>query len=509
MKRSWLAILLVLGSVLGLVLPCLAETDEPMKPHGGISSASAFDVRIHLVYRSHEPDHQVDAESDWVGVVEQIVDDACSWNGEMKVRANSRRVMTQRGDHVDTWSASAQGSDDQPMSLTFFEDGTYEFGFGYADVPGTQTLSCTAGTCECDPEVQETYSQELNIRLPLPRTGTSLAGSQTFDSSWNNRSTSPIPATTRFTVTWSFAPVGQRPQLKAVPKVASSVTRGEPVTLDGTASTGQIQDYKWTFSGGKAAPDGSKPNLAAELHGAKVQVVLLEGMQVKLTVSDGHKTDSKAVSVAVKPRTSFETKVSQVPGEKPWEVPAPMLGGARWFGGENVCAYDPPANFDAPTHVLHPQSEGYAVAQVSDEGPYKGYTYVSEWRIEVKREAYINKWVLENAPPILRTLSENFYQANVRLKTGVVAYLAAARKHEKMHTQLMERSIRAADPAKAAEKTYGKEEAYVRQQVDKKIDEAEKAASRASQDPLPKTWSGKLAVPTPDTGEWTLIDTDV
>ncbi len=502
----WPVRLVLLGALLAGVPPASARpSDEPMKPHGGISSVQAFDVRVQLKYRVRETSPKstrvVDAESDWSGVIRPIPDnDACEWTGEMHVRASARGQSVSRGSHTHTYSFSAEGDDEQPFGLVFYDDGTYRFGFGYADVPGRQTLQCSAGKCEADPEVTAFYSHPVEMRLPIPKGVTSLSGTKDVASSDSPDHT--------FTVTWSFTPAGQAPVLKAVPKVAASVRRGEPLTLDGSASTGKIRDYAWTFSGARAAPDGSMPDLSAVLHGRTVQVTLLDGMQVKLTVTDGVRSDSRTVSVAVTPRTGFETKTSHVAEEGRLIAPAPMSGRKGWEGGENVCAHDPPASLDEPVHILHPETGGYTVGRVSDRGPYAGFSWVTEWKVEARRQTLLNRWIVEDAPPILAGM-KSFYAANVELKTDVVAYLAAARRHERMHTTLVEKSIRAGDPAKVAEKTFGRDEARLRRDVDAKLKDAEKAAAQATRDPLPKIWTGKVAVPTPDTGKWVVVETDV
>lgn len=481
-------------------------TGEPMKAHGGLSSARAFDVHIQLRLETREnkptATHTLNATSTWSGVIQPIpgCEDSCEWVGDMQVRARAEGTHVYRGKHTDSYTFSAQGSDQQPMGLTFYEDDTFAFSLGYAQIPGTQSLACSEGKCQCDPDITAFYSQPLRVRLPIPRGAQALSATQTFKPP-------EFPHNT-FTVTWSFTPAGKAPELKAIPKVPGTATRGESITLDGSASTGRIQDYTWTFSGGKAAPDGSMPDLGVKLHGAQVQVVLLDGMQVTLTVTDAERSHAKTVPVNVLPRKAFETKVSHSATEGRLSAPAPMLGRKGWEGGENVCAFDPPATLDEPVHILHPQSEGYTVAEVSGEGPYAGFSYIAEWKIEVKRQSLINKWIAEDGPPILSGL-KSFYNANLDLKTQVVAYLAAARKHERTHTTLMERSIRANDPAKFAERTFGKDAGKVRRTIDDKLKDAERAAANASKDPLPKTWTGQVAVPTPDTGTWTLIETDV
>lgn len=155
--------------------------------------------------------------------------------------------------------------------MTFYDGRTYEFGFGYADVPGTQPLQCSKGTCTCDPDSKAFYSPPLTVRMPIPPGATPLSGTRDFTGD-----TSP---TDRFTVSWEFTPVGKA-RLKAIPTVAGNVQWGDPVTLDGSKSKGKIKGYKWSF--------------------------------------------------------------------------------------------DPPASLDEPVHVLHPQRDGYTVAQVSDKGPTPG-----------------------------------------------------------------------------------------------------------------------------------------
>ncbi len=154
----WKVPFVVLVSLLSGVPSASAQpSDEPMKPHGGISSVTAFDVRVHLKYRVRETSpkstHVVDAESDWSGVIPTIPEneDACEWTGQVNVRANVREQSVTRGSHTHTSSVAAQGTDEQNFHLTFYDDGTYEFGFGYAQVPGQQTLQCSAGKCKDGP----------------------------------------------------------------------------------------------------------------------------------------------------------------------------------------------------------------------------------------------------------------------------------------------------------------------------------------------------------------------
>ena len=396
------------------------------------------------------------------------------------------------GSHVRSVDASGKGESGPALGAVFLEGALMELGM-HRQSPGM--------------EVSGPPPEQVN-RFSVQGKGGNLSGKGGGSYSFSLKGKDGTSTGTyRLSYQFSMSATGERPKLKAVPSVVKSVQRGEPLTLDGSASTGSIEDYRWTFSGGSGAPDGARPNLQAELHGPVVQVTLLDGMQVTLTVTDGDKTDSRTAAVAVVPRPSFETKVSHVEEEGRLDAPSPRYG-RSWTGGENVCAFDPPTSLDEPVHILHPQHDGYTVAQVSDQGPYDGFSYVEKWSVEARRQTQLNKWIVQGAPPMFSYI-ESFYDANVRMGTDVVAYLGAARRHERMHTTFMERSIKASDPAKLAERSFGQSADWLRQRVDAELQRAEKAASAASKDPLPRIWSGKLAVYDAGTDRWIIIATDV
>lgn len=106
---------------------------------------------------------------------------------------------------------------------------------------------------------------------------------------------------------------------------------------------------------------------------------------------------------------------------------------------------------------------------------------------------------------------KNFYEANLELGTDVAAYLTAARKRERLHTDYMEKSIRADDPGKFAERQYGKNPGRLRQNIDDRLKLAEQAAHKAAKNPLPThleergNWPCRRATPK----KWKIILTDV
>lgn len=327
-------------------------------------------------------------------------------------------------------------------------------------------------------------------------------GKAEFAETWTS------PGGTQESIRWSF----HQDPLEAVPKVQGTVERGDKVKLDGAASRGRIRDYVWTFKPLGAGDEAPDP--AAEKKGASAEVVLLDSMEITLTVSNGQRSHKKSVQVTVTPRkalkTPFETAAEGVQSDslRPTyeRIDAPKPGDPPSFemrleGGENICAIDPPSG-DEPMHILHPDpekaaaNEQYLLAQVADPGgPWDGFSYLREWKLKIKRQSRLNKYILPDGPPSY-TGMKNFYQANLEHGHDVAGYLAAVRKHEQIHSDRMESSLKAQDPGEQAEKSYGKDESRLRERLDRKIKEAAKRIHDATRDPLnPEQWHGTLVVP--------------
>lgn len=327
-------------------------------------------------------------------------------------------------------------------------------------------------------------------------------GKAEFAETWTS------PGGTQESIRWSF----HQDPLEAVPKVQSTVERGAKVELDGAASRGRIRDYVWTFKSLGAGDEAPDP--AAEKKGATAEVVLLDSMEVTLTVSNGQRSHKKSVQVTVTPRkalkTPFETAAEGVQSDslRPTyeRIDAPKPGDPPTFemrleGGENICAIDPPSG-DEPMHILHPDpekaaaNEQYLLAQVADPGgPWDGFSYLREWKLKIKRQSRLNKYILPDGPPSY-TGMKNFYQANLEHGHDVAGYLAAVRKHEQIHSDRMESSLKAQDPGEEAEKSYSKDESRLRERLDRKIKDAAKRIHDATRDPLnPEQWHGTLVVP--------------
>lgn len=205
MKLHFFAILWVL---LGWVLPASAQSDETMKPHGGITSAKAFDVSIHMLYEERETGtysvYQRKATSDWTGMVRLPPTlDRCLWEGPLNVHADATEVFEDRANkHLNIWTAHGNGTDKQEVNFRFYADGTYGFSFGRCWVTGPPSnLQCERGTCQPNTNpANVTYCVPLTIRLPLPKGALSLSGSKSFPADSGSG---------KITLSWTFTPVGK------------------------------------------------------------------------------------------------------------------------------------------------------------------------------------------------------------------------------------------------------------------------------------------------------------
>lgn len=311
--------------------------------------------------------------------------------------------------------------------------------------------------------------------------------------------------------------------VRAVPGGPYTVVRGEPLTLDGSASEGENLTYEWTFAP-KDCPADAPGRGGAKLVGPTPKVTLLCSMNATLTVSNGIKSDRKTVAVIVSPR-DWTTPFNHVPEEGlvPPSGGRPVLegvsranpatGSVRMVGGQNVCELDP----DAKNHILHPlpsgdswQHAGYELRQVAEPGgPFDGYWFVSAYSMRIERQTLINRYILPNAAGFGDTKS--FYNANKEWGTDVDGYLAAIRAHEGTgpggHSGLMRQAKMRADPALTIETQVGASgEEALRTCVDDEIRRAELRICNAAKDPLPEIWRGRLVYLQIDTYQWIKMD---
>jgi hypothetical protein len=350
---------------------------------------------------------------------------------------------------------------------------------------------------------------------PLPKTGLIIKGSMTSN---NGQHVSADPALWK--TNWTIRPSGPEfdEPLKAIAGGPYSNERGQSLTLNGSKSTGKIRSYKWTF----APANANSPipfNAGAHKQGAMASVVLLAPVKATLTVSDGKKEDSDTVVLNVKAR-DFKTPFVHRESEKlhPRSIPPRMIKGRdlKYAGGENVCALDDYGAKDS-IHILHPneaggtwEDRGYKLEQVKDpNGPFDGNWYLSEYSIKVERETLLNKYILPGGPPPVRT-AKPFYESNKALGNDVDGYIEAVRKHEMLHTQLMQKALKAGDPGPKIEALVSKNKEDVKTQADQTIKGAEDAIDQASADPLPSVgWKGKIAFPDDATDKYIPLDMEI
>jgi hypothetical protein len=322
--------------------------------------------------------------------------------------------------------------------------------------------------------------------------------------------------------TWQIRPVDPELQepLKAVAGGPYTIARGGTVNLDGWKSTGRIRSYKWTFEPADAKSTTTIPFASgAGKEGKRVPVVGLAAFKATLTVSDGQKEDSDSVVVTVDAR-DYATPFLHRDEEKqhPRSIPPRMIKGRdlRYAGGENVCALDDYGAKDS-VHILHPaaragtwKGNGYEVKQVKDAGgPFDGLWYVADYSVRIEREVLVNKYILPKGPPPVRT-AKPFYDANKALGNDVDGYLAAVRKHELLHTELMQKALATADPGPKIESLASKDEAAIKTEADQHIQSAEDAIDKASADPLPSVgFKGKIAFPDDATDEYKSVEMEI
>ena len=424
-------------------------------------------------------------------------------------------------------------TDVTPAGQGYFED---SFPFSIDAVAGTYSLSIPQVSVESLYKLNDegyTVSQNMPCSIvpwplltanpipalyweqrPLPAQGLTIRGSYSFTSQFPQPSIY-LPAGVTHQVNYTITPLDINEDLKALPRTTGPIERGQTVELDGTDSTGDIDTYEWSFK--TLAPGPPQADTSVKLKGATVTVKLLKSMLVTLTVKDGNKSNKKTIPVVVKPR-SWELPFEQVPQEG---VLPDSMGGKpfhrsgsdiEYSGGENVCAIDPPANDSDPPHIIHPKKDdgnswdgsGYELEQVQDEGPFNGWWYVKDKKIEVRRQVLLNKYILPGGPMVFSSMEENFYTANKSRDKNVDGYLAAARAHESDHTTKMRWGKNLYDVAKKLESATARDRDELKGKADGFIQRAEDLMSWFTSDcRMPVTWRGELVVPDEATFIWT------
>ena len=274
-----------------------------------------------------------------------------------------------------------------------------------------------------------------------------------------------------------------RPQarLQARPQVAPSVVRGEPLVLDGSRSSGDIQSYQWTFFPAPNCSGLTPPRSQAHKEGDVARVILLDSMKVKLTVSDGRSSDSRTVDVTVIPRQNFRTTVQHHEETQvgSWEdAPVPATSNLSQATFKNDCKSDPN---QALEHITHPnldkgKAEDYAtVTSLEDPGgPFDGYAYFQDWKLKIQRKTMINKWLLPAAPPVVAGMP-NWYNQNGSSTAMYFLRRAdrAARSQTERIREFLANQSDDASPERWAEKAYASDSSLLSQKLLSRLVECE------------------------------------
>jgi hypothetical protein len=226
---------------------------------------------------------------------------------------------------------------------------------------------------------------------------------------------------------------------------AGSAQRGAKAMLDASRSKGRIRTLKWTL---KPIGSSGAPSASFETTERKVELVLLEDVQVDLEVSDGKKKSSTSGTAKVKPR-QWKTTFIQEPKDGILEGRKLIIGESKF--GQDACAFE---GEDAAhgLHATHPgrwkddATAGYLVSGVDDPGrPFDGYWYVVKQSLIVRRRALFNPDLMKGSVLVDTNKAHGTSDTFALL-------VAASRDHEYMHGELMRREILKDDPAKRIEK---------------------------------------------------------
>ena len=417
------------------------------------------------------------------------------WVGS-KVTGTQSINTTQSSSLADTsWIGSGNIPAGSEVKLSIdLDKNTYELHLFIAEINGTYTVD-TKGPVSHSSQPDTMAVGGFTRTFPLPGGGPTKIEEQfkcTFAECPVHGAGGAQPGKLAVEVELELEP---NTKLKAVPGGPYTVERGQVVNLDGRRSEGGITRHTWKVTPGRC-PGAAAPS-AKEHDGATWSFTALCPATATLTVTDGHKSDSKAVAIAVDRRASFVTQFSDAATEKPLDLAAPFYPPPAdgVVGGENKCAYDP-----EPPHTLHPadsggtwEGVGYTLKQVSDDGPFDTYWYVDSESLEVARQIGINKYLLPGGPrpftdiPSIYDRNKAIEAANgTGMKKGanIDGYLAAVRAHERLHSKKMKEAIGRRDPARKIEPMIERGRDALKHKVDAEIKQSELAICNAAKDPI-------------------------
>ncbi len=374
---------------------------------GGASGNWYGTVLIQSLYATHSNDgtHAVDHQEkattridiDSTGARSIATDDAMSDVQSTLINMMCYRQMSTNYVHGDSSEqSSAQG----------FFNLTLDAANGYASAepataftlpPQTWTTHNRAETSTCDGAGVQTSTGMAVTTLSGPLPLDQVKGTLSADKRTASGSASGTDAMGNvWTVVWSL----KRDKNIVAVVADQTVTRASVVTLDGSASHGQIDSYTWTViptqeCANVPGPNGTKVSIGHSVThvGRTFAFPVLCSVFVRLHVEGPGGDDDALALVTVLPRgwsTTAATPVKQVSG---------ALGAD--LGASNRCARD---NGAATNHLIHTvdpaaatwKDSAYQVQQLdpAKEGPFAGLYYLDtpEFhvdRLELIHDAYL------------------------------------------------------------------------------------------------------------------------
>lgn len=337
--------------------------------------------------------------------------------------------------------------------------------------------SCESSTSEA---TQRTDVGQIGAGIPLDR----VKGKGARDGKSSSGQASWREGDTAYRLSWSLK---KFKELEADAGGPYQVERGTKVTLDGSRSHGDIQEYVWTLTPRADCENTGEIGLTAgksvEVKGKTYSFTAICGVDVRLVVRGPNDTeDPDTQQVTVRAR---EWKTPYTPPEITFIDEDPLVG------GRNQCAFEPVSVGKRTGHYLHrtPDAPGYAVKQVDDpDGPFAGAFYLVSpdlkvWRREMLEEAYMAEHVGNGG--------EVVGEGSVYRGTGAPfnAELAAQiRAHEHAHSTLLEDALKRdrgkRNPAQLLEPLVANDEVRLRAAAGDSIDKSERVLCEATQHPF-------------------------
>jgi hypothetical protein len=248
---------------------------------------------------------------------------------------------------------------------------------------------------------------------------------------------------------WTFE-VLKSTKLRAVPGGPYAVVRGQEIVLDGSRSEGDITDYVWKIAMKDCElADGQPVNAEVELHGARIPIRPLCDIDARLKVTDGTEWTDPPVAAQIDfSARPWKTKVTTFADDL---LDAGLVKPCGCELGRNICAVERRAGKMNSGHYFHkpegsPTYEGsqYRLARNTDpSGLFDQWWWVAKSMLGIERAELVNVLLTKD-----QTLRD---QNSGSTREGFELLVASVRRHEAIHSKLIEKGVGAPDPAEKIE----------------------------------------------------------